>query len=158
MMTDQARRFIEAYFGKLLDRGQRLPERLWQWVQAQDVPLRHGETLPPPHRLLRVEQQDKRLIVRLLTSQGGDSLQLMLEEEPCACSSALLEGLGLTTREAEILYWVMQGKTNPEIGIILGLSFRTVRTHLEHVYDKLGVGTRTAAALQALEALSVLKR
>ena len=61
----------------------------------------------------------------------------------------LLLGLGLTKREAEVLAWVAQGKTNRETGIILSLSTRTVQKHLEHVFAKLGVETRTAAILKA---------
>ena len=56
----------------------------------------------------------------------------------------------LTAREAEVLYWVIQGKTNRDIGDILGTSPRTVHKHLEHVFEKLGVETRTAAAGLAL--------
>ena len=50
-----------------------------------------------------------------------------------------LESLGLTPREAEVLFWVAQGKTNPEIGIITGVKLTTVKKHLESVYLKLGV-------------------
>jgi DNA-binding CsgD family transcriptional regulator len=60
-----------------------------------------------------------------------------------------LEGLGLTQREAEVLAWVAQGKSNPEVAIILGMSARTVQKHLEHVFEKLGVESRTAAILRA---------
>lgn len=52
---------------------------------------------------------------------------------------------GLTHRQAQILHWVREGKTNPEIGIILGISSLTVKKHLEHIYARLGVETRTAA-------------
>jgi DNA-binding CsgD family transcriptional regulator len=48
------------------------------------------------------------------------------------------------------LYWVIKGKTNKDIGDILGSSPRTVHKHLEHVFEKLGVETRTAAANLAL--------
>lgn len=64
-----------------------------------------------------------------------------------------LRGLGLTPREAEVLFWVAQGKTNAEVGIILGMSDRTANKHLEHVFKKLGVSTRSAATLAALEFL-----
>jgi len=73
-------------------------------------------------------------------------------------SLTALEPLGLTRRETEVLYWVMQGKTNPEIASILSLSALTIRTHLERVYQKLEVETRTAAAMQALEKLGFLQR
>jgi len=70
-------------------------------------------------------------------------------------SSALpLEKLGLTAREAEILLWVAQGKSNLETGMILNISAGTVKKHLEHIYAKLGVEGRNVAALQALEILS----
>jgi DNA-binding CsgD family transcriptional regulator len=49
-----------------------------------------------------------------------------------------------------VLYWVSKGKTNKDIGDILGTSPRTVNKHLEHVFEKLGVETRTAAANMAL--------
>ncbi|MBT5900854.1 MAG: response regulator transcription factor [Opitutaceae bacterium] len=68
-----------------------------------------------------------------------------------------LESLGLTPREAEVLFWVAQGKTNPEIGIITAVKLTTVKKHLESVYQKLGVDNRTAAATMALESLGPLE-
>jgi DNA-binding CsgD family transcriptional regulator len=62
---------------------------------------------------------------------------------------------GLTPREAEVLIWVAQGKTNPEVATILGIRPYTVRTHLEHVFSKLGVETRHAAGLRAIEVLGM---
>ena len=52
-----------------------------------------------------------------------------------------------------MLYWVAQGKTSPEIAIILGAALKTVKKHLQHIYEKLGVETRTSAALRASEVL-----
>ena len=52
----------------------------------------------------------------------------------------------LTPRETEVLSWLSKGKTNRDIGDILGMSPRTVNKHLEHIFEKLGVETRTAAA------------
>ena len=52
----------------------------------------------------------------------------------------------LTPRESEVLYWVSMGKTNEEVGTILGARPLTVKKHLEHIYDKLGVSNRTAAS------------
>ena len=51
----------------------------------------------------------------------------------------------LTPREADVLCWLCQGKTNDEIGIILGIAERTAETHALHIYPKLGVGNRSAA-------------
>jgi DNA-binding CsgD family transcriptional regulator len=70
-----------------------------------------------------------------------------------ATPAALAAALGVTAREAEILSWVVQGKTNPEIGIILGIQLTTVKKHLESIFARLGVENRTAAVTLALEKL-----
>ena len=62
--------------------------------------------------------------------------------------------LGLTPRVAETLLWLTQGKTNAEIAMILGNSESTVKKHVLEIFNKLGVETRTAAGLRALEVLS----
>jgi DNA-binding response OmpR family regulator len=61
----------------------------------------------------------------------------------------------LTEREIDVLRWLTCGKTNKDIADILGLSPRTVNKHLEHIYIKLGVETRTAAASVAMAALQI---
>ena len=65
-----------------------------------------------------------------------------------------LLGLGLTPRVAEVLLWVAQGKTNADIATILGISEWTVKKHVLEIFEKLGVETRTAASLRAIEVLS----
>lgn len=57
----------------------------------------------------------------------------------------------LTRREREVLDWVCAGKCNRDIAAILGVSRRTVEKHLEHIYIKLGVETRTAAAMRGMQ-------
>lgn len=69
-------------------------------------------------------------------------------------SPAPLEQLGLSAREAEILLWVAQGKTNFETSVILDVAISTVKKHLENIFAKLGVESRNAATVKALEALS----
>jgi DNA-binding CsgD family transcriptional regulator len=61
-----------------------------------------------------------------------------------------LAALPVTAREREVLEWLAAGKTDREIGTILRLSPRTVQKHLQHIYEKLGVETRTAAVMRAL--------
>jgi DNA-binding NarL/FixJ family response regulator len=61
--------------------------------------------------------------------------------------------LGLTPRASEALLWLAQGKTNAEIASILGITESTVKKHVQEVFDKLGVETRSAAAVRASEAL-----
>jgi DNA-binding NarL/FixJ family response regulator len=80
--------------------------------------------------------------------------QAQREFKPNFASYEPLLGLGLTPRVAEVLLWVAQGKTNADIATILGISESTVKKHVLEVFEKLGVETRSAAALRALEVLS----
>jgi DNA-binding NarL/FixJ family response regulator len=65
----------------------------------------------------------------------------------------LRQSFGLTQRESEVLVWIARGKSNRDIGEILGLSPRTVNKHLEQVYAKLGVENRASAAIRAVQVL-----
>ena len=85
------------------------------------------------------------LKTRLISTLLGHNSPAM-EERASANSQRRLESFGLTRREIEILHLVAQGKTNKEIAADLYISPLTVRTHLEHLYQKLGVGSRTEAA------------
>jgi DNA-binding NarL/FixJ family response regulator len=67
---------------------------------------------------------------------------------------ALLACLGLSAREAEVVYWLAEGKTNPEIATILGGSVRTVHKHVENAFRKLRVESRGAAMRIALDVLN----
>jgi len=69
---------------------------------------------------------------------------------------AIAQSFKLTPKEAEVLYWVVKGKTNRDIGDIVGSSPMTVKKHLERVFSKLGVETRTAAAAMAMQRIAQL--
>lgn len=135
---------------------------------AQDMLSRHLEDFDPAVTLLPGGTNGKtfpwlsccrkglraRRFVEGNASAGDNSLAVLLfEEETRDPSFVLLNALKLTKREAKILYWVRQGKTSPEIAIILEVALKTVKKHLEHIFEKLGVETRTAAALLASEVL-----
>ena len=77
----------------------------------------------------------------------------MLEEKGDPPGPAALMRLGVTPREAEVLYWIAQGKSNPDIATILGAGVRTVHKHVENIFRKLGCETRNAATITALEIL-----
>lgn len=83
----------------------------------------------------------------------GELRRLDGGEDPPGRGPADLEVLGLSARESEVLFWVAQGKTNPEIALILGIARRTVATHVEHILAKLSVENRGAAARCASEVL-----
>jgi DNA-binding NarL/FixJ family response regulator len=95
-------------------------------------------------------------LLNAITSRLARAAQQATNEFKPDFSSAqpLIDRLKLTPRVAEVLLWVAQGKTNPEIASILGISESTVKKHMIEVLETLGVETRTAATLQALEALN----
>lgn len=159
VMTEQAWWWLREYFAEGSRQGDRgLPEALREWIAAQRSQLVSDGDAPPARMPLVIEQDGKRLVARLLPGRVEDEWLVLLEEQRTAFSAQALESLGLTRREAEVLFWVAQGKTNPEVAIILGITPRTVHKHLERIYQKLGVETRTAATLQVLEALGMLRR
>lgn len=90
------------------------------------------------------------LVARRLGDIGmGESMWLLRLQRPGEAAASRLAIAALTPRETEVLSWVAKGKTNRDVGDILGLSPRTVNKHLEHVFEKLGVETRAAAAALA---------
>jgi DNA-binding NarL/FixJ family response regulator len=95
-------------------------------------------------------------LLAAIRSRLERTVQLAIPEfKPNFDSARPLETeLGLTRRVAETLLWLAQGKTNGEIATILGNSESTVKKHVLEIFEKLGVETRTAASLRALEVLS----
>ena len=80
----------------------------------------------------------------------GETLVLLETERAVSAIESRLKHAALTARETEVLSWIAKGKTNRDIAEILSLSHRTVNKHLEHIYQKLGVETRAAAAAVAM--------
>ncbi len=76
------------------------------------------------------------------------------EFKPDFSSTEPLQKFGLTARATETLLWLAQGKTNPDIATILGITESTVKKHVQEIFEKLGVETRGAATVRALEVLS----
>src|SRR5262245_774646 len=97
---------------------------------------------------------NKELVEAIETRLRRSEQQVKREFKPDFSSSEPLLKLGLTPRAAEALLWVAQGKTNSDIAIILGITESTVKKHVQEIFDKLGVETRGAAAVRALEALN----
>lgn len=97
-----------------------------------------------------VTQAGVRLGVRNMGSVGlGETMLLLEQRNSNGAVPSRLAQAALTPRETEVLSWLAKGKTNRDIGDILGMSHRTVNKHLEHVFEKLGVETRAAAAALA---------
>jgi DNA-binding CsgD family transcriptional regulator len=145
----RARRCLVEYFDG--QRADRLPEAIDRWIRHHNGRHPTRDTIPRACEPLVVDREGKRLVVRLLSNAAQNLL--LLDEQKNGLEATLLESLGLTAREAQVLMWLVEGKTNRAIGTILRISPRTVQKHLERVYVKLGVETRTAAAAQALRAM-----
>lgn len=145
--TPLARKLIRAYFDLPEDET---PARVLEWVMAAEQARRAQAEIPP----LLVADGARRLLASFHDQTGeegeGEWLVVLREENDASTIEALTAAFRLTSREAEVLYWVMRGKTNRDIGDILGTSPRTVHKHVEHVFEKLGVETRTAAASLAI--------
>jgi DNA-binding response OmpR family regulator/DNA-binding CsgD family transcriptional regulator len=90
----------------------------------------------------------------MLSPIGPDELLFRLSEKRAGEDASQLQQLGVTSREAEVLLWLSRGKSNREIGEILGISPRTVNKHLEQVFVKLGVENRASAAARAARLLA----
>lgn len=74
---------------------------------------------------------------------------------PSPVQASVLNPPGLTLREGEVMSWLACGKTDAEIAALLSISPRTVQKHLEHIYVKLGVETRTAAVMRASKSFAM---
>ena len=92
----------------------------------------------------------RQLLARHLGASGlAESMLLLSHAALEGAAPRRLQQVALTPRETEVLSWLSKGKTNRDIADILGMSHRTVNKHLEHIFEKLGVETRTAAAAVA---------
>lgn len=101
-----------------------------------------------------LEGGSRPLEMRYIGKIEGDEHLLRLNDPIRMSEKEILkQTLELTERESEVLLWIAKGKTNPEIGIILSMSPRTVNKHLEHIFKKLDVDNRTSAAVTALSCL-----
>jgi DNA-binding NarL/FixJ family response regulator len=87
-------------------------------------------------------------------SEKEQAAMARVELKPNFESARPLEALGLTPREAEVLLWIAQGKSNADIGTILGCSENTVKVHTARIFEKQGFENRNTAAVRALEVLS----
>ena len=152
--TALARKLLQTYFGHDGE-SPVVAAELLGWLRAQAA---LGDAGQAPKPLTRV--QGSRQLVLTLQNRTSDEdwLVVMREVSDTAVVEALMQGFRLTLREAEVLYWVAKGKTNRDIGDILGSSPATVKKHLEHVFEKLAVETRTAAANLAMGKVAQLAR
>lgn len=139
--SPQASAWLDEAFGSG-EQGQRLATA---WLSQA---LRDGEGGAGP-------STHGRLLARGLGRGSlGESMLLLRQASQDELASQRLRDIALTPRETEVLSWLAKGKTNRDIADILGMSPRTVNKHLEHIFEKLGVETRSAATALASKLLA----
>lgn len=124
----------------------RLPALLIDWLKHKPETGHH----------LKLPQLLQPLTIEMLNFIDNREYLLRLSNphKPSDDTHAFKEQFGVTGREADVLLWIANGKTNREIGQILEMSPRTVNKHLEQVFRKLGVENRTSAAAIAIKCLA----
>ncbi len=141
--TPEARKLLSECYQEPASEQRRLAPSIQAWIEQAE--LKHD---------LVVQTDREPLTLRYFKSVHGDEhLLRIVGQEVLLDAGVLAAALPITHREAEVLTWVAQGKTNREIGEILELSPRTVNKHLEQVYVKIHVDNRAAATSIAIQAM-----
>jgi DNA-binding response OmpR family regulator/DNA-binding CsgD family transcriptional regulator len=123
-----------------------ISQQLREWISHK----------PETGRQLPLQQVTQELSVEMLNLIDGKEylLRLTNPHKPADDTQSLKHQFSVTGREADVLLWIANGKTNREIGQILEMSPRTVNKHLEQIFKKLGVENRTSAAAVAIKCLA----
>ncbi|MCK8779776.1 response regulator transcription factor [Rhizobium sp. NTR19] len=144
--TPQATRLIET---NDLDH---LSRQISAWLKSFDR-SGPGSDMPLSYRLPDANV----LRFSFLGSIGADEILLRVTgSSERSAAEILRQHFALTLRESEVLEWIAKGKSNRDIGDILGLSGRTVNKHLEQIYVKLGVENRASAAVRAMHVVHAI--
>lgn len=143
--TPQATRLVNAAMGN--DDGlDAVSTHIRTWMRTRDTAREN------PFTIRQAGQASLQL--SLLGTIGTDEYLFRLTVENHQSDDEVLrQHFSLTHRESEVLLWIAKGKSNRDIGEILGLSARTVTKHLEQIYVKLGVENRASAAVKAAHVL-----
>lgn len=147
-LTPRARLALQGLTDMPRDSARTLPPQIREWIQSNSEQESSDDRELRP---LALAAGRMNLNLHFLGAMSGGHYLLLVEEsQEHRIADSLAGAYRLTGREVEVLMWVAKGKTNRDIGDILGMSPRTVNKHLEHIYVKLGVETRTAAAAMAI--------
>jgi HD-GYP domain-containing protein (c-di-GMP phosphodiesterase class II) len=131
-------------------------------LAREQIPL-HGRVLAVANAYVRSTQggddggKTEEALARLRRGAGSqfdhacvDALAALRTESRPAPRSSRKRRQGLSEREEEVLRLLAQGLSNPQIAQALSISRKTVEHHLEHVYAKLGISSRTSAVAYAV--------
>jgi DNA-binding CsgD family transcriptional regulator len=146
-MSSQAQDQLATFFAAEKPFQTGLPVTVKRWVHREQVSFGTEALALRPLRPLVIRRGETSLHIRLSSARSVGVQVLLLRAEGPAIDLEKLALLGLGPRATEVLYWASQGKTNAEIGTILGMATGTVKTHLKAIFDRLGIENRTSAAV-----------
>jgi DNA-binding CsgD family transcriptional regulator len=149
--SDLAQNYLETFFSIEKPFNGRLPLTVEQWMRREIAALESDELAVRPPKPLNIWRGERNLHIRLASTNDRTVYFLVLRAEDPTLQLKKLTSLGLGPRATEVLYWISKGKTNTEIGILLGARPRTIEKHVEAILAKLGVENRVTAALVATQ-------
>jgi DNA-binding CsgD family transcriptional regulator len=148
--SELAQNCLETFFPSEKPFKGGLPLTVGNWVRREIAAFATNDLAVRLPQSLNVLHGDRSLQIRLANPSNNTVYILVLRAEDPTSELKKLSSLGLGPRGTEVLYWLAKGKTNGEIGIILGARPRTIEKHVEGILAKLGVENRVAAALVAI--------
>ena len=135
-----------------------LPDPIQRWFAYQIAQKANESERSSTLASLQMERGNQQLIIHLSRNLSPKCYVFLLEEQETSdLTIDALELLGLTKREAEVLFWVIKDKSNSGIARVLDCCEGTVRKHLEKIYRKLGVQTRIGAVMVTLQRLGFIR-
>ena len=138
---------IKKYFREPADPYTSMPPRMNTWLHAATAALSRAGAQADP---LVAEKESSRMVLRCIRASSTEWFVLCTLETP-VFAPAMLQLLGLSDREADVMQWLADGKTNGEIADILSISTGTVNKHVESILKKLGVENRAQAIREVID-------
>lgn len=142
---------LDRHFGPRQDN--RLPVPVATWVEDERTASAHGPLGRLQQPLVSI-RDNRRLVVRYVSASPGEPEMLSLDERIAEHDAQPLQRLGLSRRQAEVLWWLTKGASSATIAREMRVAVGTVKKHLDQVYRRLGVSSRAAAVAQAFDALT----
>ena len=138
---------LKKFFREPADPYTSMPPRLQAWVRATTTALARENSQADPYV---AENEGSRLVLRCIKASSSEWFLLCTLETPIF-AAAMLQLLGLSDREADVMQWLADGKTNGEIAEILSIATGTVNKHVESILKKLGVENRAQAIREVID-------
>ncbi|MGZ4972537.1 MAG: response regulator transcription factor [Limisphaerales bacterium] len=129
-----------------------MPENVSRWMREQLKKIVEGRLVGSPMQPLKLSCGEQQLTIRLILHPINPAM-LVLTESTAMITVEAFKRFGLTPRETEVLYWLVHGKTDREIALLLGTREGTTRKHVERILAHFGTQNRTATVAHVLEQL-----